>query len=51
MVCRLIEFALVVVKLLMFNVCGIIGISDVEFFNFLSTKRVQQNQKPEKEEN
>ena len=36
MICRLIDFALVVLQLLMFKVCGIIGISKIEFFNFLS---------------
>ena len=34
MVCRLVDFALVVLELLMFKVCGIIGISKIEFFNF-----------------
>ena len=33
MVCRLIDSALVVLELL-FKVCGIIGISKIEFFNF-----------------
>ena len=33
-VCRLIDFALVVFKLLMFKVCGIIGISKIKFFIF-----------------
>ena len=41
MVCRLIDFALVVLKLLMFKVCGIIGISKIEFFNFSGTERVK----------
>ena len=45
MVCRLIEFALVVLKLLMFKVFAIIGISKIEFFNFSGTERVKQNQK------
>ena len=40
MVCRLIDIALVVLKLLMFNVCEIIGISKIEFFNFLGNERV-----------
>ena len=39
-VCRLVDFALVVLKLLMFKVCGIIGISKTEFFNFSGTGRV-----------
>ena len=45
MVCSLIEFATVIVKLLMFKVCGIIGISKIGFFNFSGTERVKQNQK------
>ena len=45
MACGLIEFALVVLKLLMFKVCGIIGISKIEFFYFSGTERVKQNQK------
>ena len=45
MICRLIDFALVVLELLMFKVCGIIGISKIEFFNFSGTERVKQNQK------
>ena len=45
MVCKLIDFALVVLKLLMFKVCVIISISKIEFFNFCSTERVKQNQK------
>ena len=40
MVCRLIDFALVVLKLLMFKVCEIIKISKIKFFNFLGTERV-----------
>ena len=40
MVSRLMDVALAVLKLLMFKVCGIIGISKIEFFNFSSTKRV-----------
>ena len=43
MVCRLIDFALVVLKLLMFKVCEIIGISKIEFFNFSGTERVKKN--------
>ena len=41
MVCRLTDFALVVLKLLMFKVCGINGISKIKCFNFSSTKRVK----------
>ena len=43
MVCRLIDFALVVLKLLMFKVCVIIGISKIEIFNFSGTERVKKN--------
>ena len=42
MVCRLIDFALVVLKLLMFKVCVIIGILKIEFFNFSGTESVEQ---------
>ena len=41
MVCRLIDFVLVVLKSLMFKVCGIIGISEIRFFNFSGTGRVK----------
>ena len=34
MVCRLLNFALAVIELLMFKVCGIISISKIEFFIF-----------------
>ena len=44
MVCRLIDFALVVLELLMFEVCGIIGISKIEFYNFSGNERIKQNQ-------
>ena len=40
MVCRLIDFALEVLKLLMFKDCGIIGISKTDFFKFSGTERV-----------
>ena len=43
MVCSLIDFALVVLDILMFNVWGIIGISEIEFFNFSGTERVNIN--------
>ena len=43
MVCKLIDFALVVLKLLMFKVCVIIGISKIEIFNFSGTERVKKN--------
>ena len=42
-VCRLINVALVVLKLLMFKVCVIIGISEIEIFNFSGTERVKKN--------
>ena len=32
----------------MFKFCGIIGISEIGFFNLSSTERVNQNQKKEK---
>ena len=35
----------VVLKLLMFKVCVIIGISKIGFFNFSGTERAKQNQK------
>ena len=44
MVCRLIDFTLVVLELLMFKVCGIIGISKIEFYNFSGNERIKQNQ-------
>ena len=40
MVYSLIDFALGVLKLLMFRVCGIIGISKIKFFNFDGTEKV-----------
>ena len=45
MVCRLIDFALLPLNLLIFEVCGIIGISKIEFLNFFGTERVKQNLK------
>ena len=41
MVCRLIDFALAILELLMFKVCGIITISKIEFFNFSVNERVK----------
>ena len=41
MECRLIDFALVVLELFMFKVCGIIGISKIKFFDFSGTERVK----------
>ena len=43
MVCRLIDFSFVVLKLLMFKVCVIIGISKIEIFNFSGTERFKKN--------
>ena len=40
MICRLVDFAFVVLKLLMVKVCVIIGISEIEFSNFSGTERV-----------
>ena len=40
-VCRLIDFVLMVLKLLMFKVCVITDISKIEFFNFSGTERVK----------
>ena len=45
MIFRLIDFALVVLKLLMFKVCGIIGISKIEFINFSGTERAKSCKK------
>ena len=41
MVCRLIDFVLVIFKLLMVKACGIIGISEIKCFNFSGTERVK----------
>ena len=41
----MVDFALVALKLLMFKVCGTVGISKIEFFNFFGTERVKQNKK------
>ena len=41
MVGRLMDFALVVLKLLMFKVCVINGLSKVEFFYFSGAERVK----------
>ena len=42
------EFVLVVFKLLIFKVCGILGISKVELFKFSGTQKVKKNQKKKK---
>ena len=44
-VCMLIDFALVVFKLLIFNVCGNICISKIKIFNSCGTEMVKQNRK------
>ena len=44
-VCRLTEFALAALKLLIYEVRVTIGISKIELFNFSGTERVKQNQK------
>ena len=43
MVCSLIDFAVAVPELLMFQVCEIIGISKIVFFNFSGNERVKVN--------
>ena len=43
MVCRLVDFALVVLDLLIFKVCAIIGISKVEFFFFFCNEGVKSS--------
>ena len=48
MVYRLIDFALVVLKLLINQVSVITGISKIEFFNFSGTERIKQSQKKKK---
>ena len=45
MVCRVIDFALVVLELLVFKVCEIIGISKIEFFNFSGNEKIKQIKK------
>ena len=42
MVCRLIDFAFMVLKLLIFKVCGTIGISKIGFFNFSGNEMVKR---------
>ena len=44
MISKLIDFALMALYILVFKVCGIIGISEIEFFNFSSTERIKCNQ-------
>ena len=47
-ICKLIYFPLVVLHLLVFKICGIIGILKFKIFNFSSTEKVRQNQKNSK---
>ena len=43
MVCTLVYFALMILKLLMFKFCGIVDISKVEFCNFIGTEKVNKS--------
>ena len=36
-----VDFAFLVLKLLVFKVCGVIGILKIDFFNFFGTERVK----------
>ena len=45
MVCRLIHFTVVILKLFMFKTCGSIGIFKMEIFNFSGTERVKKKNK------
>ena len=45
MISRLIDFALMVLQLLMFKVCAIIELANIDFFNYSRTERIKQNQK------
>ena len=45
MIIILLEFAIVLLQLLMFKVPGIIGISKIKLFNCFGTERIKQNQK------
>ena len=46
--CRFMDLAFVVLKFLMLNVCGIIGILKIDFLNFSDTERFKQNKKNQK---
>ena len=48
MVCRLVDLAVVVLKLVLFNVCGIIGISKITLFSFSDCESVRKNAKIKK---
>ena len=45
MECKLIDFEFVVLKLLMFEVCGIIGVTKIQFSNISGTERVKRTTK------
>ena len=45
MISRLIDFALLGLSLLMFQVCEIIGIAKIKLFNFSVTERSKENKK------
>ena len=47
MVCRLINFAPVILKLLIFKASGIIGVTKIEFSNICGTERVNDQVKLE----
>ena len=51
MISRMIDLALEVLYFLMFKVCGIIGISKIDFFNFSGTERIKQNKKNNNKKN
>ena len=51
MVCRLIDFAVLVLKLLMLKVCRVIGISKIKFFNFSGSERVKENKQKKNNNN
>ena len=40
MVCRLVDFPLVDLKLVIFKVCGVMGILKIDFFNFYGNEKV-----------
>ena len=48
MVWRLVDLAVVVLKLVLFNVCGIIGISKITLFSFSDCESVRKNAKIKK---
>ena len=48
MVCRLIDFAVLVLRLLMFKFHRIIGISKIESFNFSVSERVKEHKQNKK---